>query len=59
MAAVQVSNHIRRMRILWLVAVTAAFTGSLAAQAPRSGNPVLPGWYADPEANVFENAYWI
>jgi hypothetical protein len=20
------------------------------AQAPRSGNPILPGWYADPEA---------
>jgi beta-xylosidase len=29
------------------------------AQAPRAGNPVLPGWYADPEAHVFENTYWI
>ena len=25
----------------------------------RSGNPILPGWYADPEAHVFENQYWI
>jgi beta-xylosidase len=24
-----------------------------------SGNPVFPGWYADPEAIVFENTYWI
>jgi beta-xylosidase len=25
----------------------------------RSGNPILPGWYADPEAHVFQNEYWI
>ncbi len=24
-----------------------------------SGNPVLKGWYADPEAVVFNNQYWI
>jgi beta-xylosidase len=29
------------------------------AQAPRSGNPILPGWYADPEARIFQNEYWI
>ena len=23
------------------------------------GNPVLPGWYADPEARVFGDQYWI
>src|SRR6476660_2998269 len=28
-------------------------------QAPRSGNPILPGWYADPEARIFEGQYWI
>ena len=27
--------------------------------SPRSGNPILPGWYADPEAHVFQNEYWI
>jgi beta-xylosidase len=32
---------------------------SLAAQSPASGNPVFPGWYADPEAHVFEGRYWI
>jgi len=30
-----------------------------AAQAARSGNPILPGWYADPEAHVFAGRYWI
>lgn len=24
-----------------------------------SGNPVFPGWYADPEAVVYGNTYWI
>jgi len=24
-----------------------------------SGNPVFPGWYADPEAEVFGKQYWI
>ncbi len=24
-----------------------------------SGNPVFPGWYADPEGAVFNNQYWI
>lgn len=30
------------------------------SQAPvMSGNPILPGWYADPEAAVFGSTYWI
>ena len=24
-----------------------------------SGNPLFPGWYADPEGAVFGNRYWI
>lgn len=24
-----------------------------------SGNPLFPGWYADPEAIVFDKSYWI
>ncbi|KAA8644268.1 hypothetical protein EYZ11_002830 [Aspergillus tanneri] len=24
-----------------------------------SGNPVFPGWYADPEARIFNSQYWI
>jgi beta-xylosidase len=33
--------------------------GWCAAQDLSSGNPILPGWYADPEAHVFEGHYWI
>jgi inosine-uridine nucleoside N-ribohydrolase len=31
----------------------------LLLEPPRSGNPVFPGWYADPEATVFGSRYWI
>jgi len=24
-----------------------------------SGNPIFPGWYADPEGAVFENKFWV
>lgn len=25
----------------------------------KSGNPVFKGWYADPEARIFERTYWV
>jgi hypothetical protein len=31
----------------------------LLVEAPCSGNPILQGWYADPEVIVFGNRYWI
>jgi beta-xylosidase len=33
--------------------------GPAGAPGPRPANPVLPGWYADPEAHVFDGRYWI
>jgi beta-xylosidase len=33
--------------------------GDAAPQSDTSGNPILPGWYADPEAHVFDGQYWI
>jgi beta-xylosidase len=45
----------------WNVVVTGCLlllTNALA-QTVRSGNPTLPGWYADPEARIFQNQYWI
>jgi beta-xylosidase len=27
--------------------------------AIHAGNPVFPGWYADPEGIIFDNEYWI
>src|SRR5678815_28137 len=31
----------------------------LTLQVPRSGNPIIEGWYADPEVRVFDQQYWI
>jgi beta-xylosidase len=53
------------MTVKWLTGaalLAAAFVGAAAplrAQPARSGNPILDGWYADPEAHVFEGQYWI
>jgi hypothetical protein len=35
-----------------LAAAAILLPGPAVAQAARSGNPILPGWYADPEAHV-------
>ncbi len=32
---------------------------SCSEQKPTSGNPLFPGWYADPEVAVLEGEYWI
>ncbi len=29
------------------------------AAVVNSGNPVFPGWYADPEARIFKGQYWV
>jgi len=40
-----------------------AFTNKLNAQKNKmqgmSGNPVIEGWYADPEGIIFKKLYWI
>lgn len=28
-------------------------------ETAKAGNPVFPGWYADPEATIFDSLYWI
>ena len=32
---------------------------SKTQEVQESGNPVVDGWYADPEGVVFDNRYWI
>ncbi len=32
---------------------------SAKAKGKTSGNPLFPGWYADPEATIFDKTYWI
>ena len=35
------------------------FSGCQQQPKPRAGNPVFPGWYADPEGVIFDGQYWI
>lgn len=40
--------------------LAAAFAAQAQAPKPRpGGNPIFPGWYADPEAAIFNKQYWI
>ena len=38
---------------------TAPVKTKTAATPAKAGNPVFPGWYADPEGIIFGNKYWI
>jgi len=40
---------------LWAILVVLTFS----AHAQKAGNPVFPGWYADPEGIIFNKQYWI
>jgi beta-xylosidase len=48
-------------RILIFLACSALGTCLFAQEKPlkTSGNPIFPGWYADPEGAVFENKFWV
>lgn len=44
--------------ILYLFLVTISAEAQ-STDTTRAGNPVFPGWYADPEGTIFDNKYWI
>jgi beta-xylosidase len=42
-----------------LLALSTGVTLAQDAAKTTSGNPIFPGWYADPEAKVFGKTYWV
>ncbi|MBD2699544.1 family 43 glycosylhydrolase [Spirosoma sp. BT702] len=48
-----------RLRITFLLAFMSLTTLVSFAQKTTSGNPIFPGWYADPEGVIFEKKYWV
>ena len=47
-------------RYLFCLAVLLATASNSEAQSKQfSGNPVIQGWYADPQAMIFGKKYWI
>ena len=53
----------RKNRILLCVFLVLLYACSQKSKTNESseysGNPVFPGWYADPEGIIFGNEYWI
>jgi len=48
------------LAVLVATAVLAGCAGTApSSSAARAGNPVLQGWYADPEATVFDGQVWV
>jgi beta-xylosidase len=48
------------MKLLFLSGMVVISVSPAGAQKKQyAGNPVFPGWYADPEAAVFGKQYWI
>lgn len=46
--------------ILFSIAIAGVCGTAIAQQKKEmSGNPIFPGWNADPEAKIFEGQYWI
>ena len=46
-------------KIACLAILPAFFIQTLDAQKTKPQNPVIDGWYADPEGVIFGNKYWI
>ncbi len=51
---------LKHLILLSVICCSQSVFGQKANQQPKtSGNPVFPGWYADPEGVVFGDEYWI
>lgn len=44
---------------LLVILFSCAGPGKINHNPASSDNPLFKGWYADPEANIFDNTYWI
>src|SRR5690242_10328082 len=49
----------RTTSLLLVLYVPIAFAQARPTGGEHSGNPVIHGWYADPEAIVYGKQYWI
>ena len=43
----------------WWAVMLAAIATPAMAKNPPGNNPIVPGWYADPEIRIFDHKYWI
>ncbi len=50
-------------KVSFILFLTLLILGTACNQPAKepvfSGNPIFPGWYADPEAIIFDDTYWV
>src|SRR5829696_2749126 len=51
----------RRLNLTLFISLitTIVFGQQSNTKKASSGNPIFKGWYADPEATIFNSQYWI
>jgi beta-xylosidase len=49
----------KRKLLLYTLLIICINSQAQNSSIAKSGNPVFPGWYADPEGAIFNNQYWI
>lgn len=49
----------KKLIITLAAAIVCAAPAQCKRQKPTSGNPIFPGWYADPEGVVLDGKYWV
>lgn len=47
------------MKFIHLITLSIVFTACTPVPDQKSGNPIIDGWYADPEGIVYGDIYWI
>lgn len=53
------TNLLFLLILLSLITITTTTTAQDKKKKNYSGNPLFPGWYADPEGIIFQKQYWI
>ncbi len=49
----------KKMGVILAMCLACVFLMGQGCTERRAGNPVLPGWYADPEGMILGDRYWI
>jgi len=53
----KISSH--RLVLTFFMLVPVLAIAQKKKSTTTSGNPIFPGWYADPEARIFDDTYWV
>jgi len=54
-----ISNMKKTLGVIAVILLTAGAGAQTTTGGASSGNPLFPGWYADPEGAIFNKQWWI